>query len=403
MMIRRTLPPTAAPIYCRDILNGLKGAVRGEREVDRFEGELRDYFGVQHCFTLSSGRAALAVILRALQTLRPERSIVVIPAYTCYSVAASVVRAGLSLRLCDVDARTLDFNYTELQNIIARDSKEILSIIPVHLFGLPADMYRLKEITSGHDIFIVEDAAQAFGGKDSKGNTLGTNGDVGFFSLGRGKPITAAGGGVVITNRDDVASSIENHVEGVRSSSLAGLVQLIFQTLALALFVRPKVYWFPRQLPFLKIGETIYDEKFAIRRLTPFQAGLTKGWQYKIERLKEVRRLKARRFLTLSRNNAFHGYVSEEDDLPDLLRFPLLSRQVDLEDDSEHSNALEILGVVPYYPTSIQRIEELKDLFTGEQYPGADWVAAHLLTLPIHFFVLKDDSNKIIDLMERRS
>ncbi|HPJ69218.1 MAG TPA: DegT/DnrJ/EryC1/StrS family aminotransferase, partial [Desulfobacteraceae bacterium] len=166
-MIRRILPPTVAPIYLRDILNGLKGAVRGEREVDRFDGELRDYFGVRHCFTLSSGRAALTVILRALHTLSPERKTVIIPAYTCYSVAASVVRAGLSLRLCDVDARTLDFNYDELQNIIAHNSNEILAVIPVHLFGLPSDIERLKNITSGHDIFIIEDAAQAFGGKDS--------------------------------------------------------------------------------------------------------------------------------------------------------------------------------------------------------------------------------------------
>jgi len=318
-------------------------------------------------------------------------------------VAASVVRAGLSLRLCDVDARTLDFNYDELQNIIAHNSNEILAVIPVHLFGLPSDIERLKNITSGHDIFIIEDAAQAFGGKDSSGNKLGTKGDVGFFSLGRGKPITTAGGGVVITDRDDVASGIENQVKGVQSPSLLDLLQLNFQTLALALFVRPKLYWFPKQLPFLKIGETIYDEKFEIRRLTPFQAGLTKDWQHRIESLKEARRVRATRFLTLSRSDAFHGYVSEEDDLPDLLRFPLLSGQIDLEDDSEHSHALEILGVVPYYPTSIQQIEELKDLFTGEQYPGADWVAAHLLTLPIHLFVSEDDSNNIIKLMERQS
>ena len=128
MIIRRTLPPTAAPIYCRDIVNGLVGMLRGGPEIERFESEIREYFGVRHCFTLSSGRAALTVILRALHALHPERTVVVIPAYTCYSVAASIVRASLSICLCDIDARTLDFklsspmirrNYWRLYQLIS--------------------------------------------------------------------------------------------------------------------------------------------------------------------------------------------------------------------------------------------------------------------------------------------
>ena len=253
-MIRRTLPPAAAPVYCRDIVNGLVGILRGGREIERFEGEIREYFGVRHCFTLSSGRAALTTIIRALHALRPGRTVVVIPAYTCYSVAASVVRAGLSIRLCDIDAQTLDFDYTQLEDIIARESAEILAIIPAHLFGLPSDIDRLKNITSGHNIFIVEDAAQALGGVYRE-NKLGTKGDVGFFSLGRGKSITTVEGGIIVTNGDDIARGIEKQVRRTKQCSMT---PLIIKALLLVLFIHPGLYWFPKSLSFLKIGKTIY-------------------------------------------------------------------------------------------------------------------------------------------------
>jgi len=398
MMIRRTLPPTAAPIHSRDIANGFAGILRGRREIDRFEGEIREYFGVRHCFALSSGRAALTVILRALRALRPERSVVVIPAYTCYSVAASVVRAGLSLRLCDIDPQTLDFDYARLEDIAARDPREILAVIPAHLFGLPADIDRLKEITAGHDIFVVEDAAQALGG-ECRGKKLGTGGDVGFFSLGRGKPLTTVEGGIVITGRDDIAREIGEQVGGMKESSM---VPLIVKALLLALFIHPRLYWFPKSLPFLKIGETIYDEEFELRRLSPFQAGLAKVWRAKIEGLKEARRVRALRFLQIKRSSAFHSYVSDESALPDFLRFPLLYREAPSKEDRRRRSAMDRLGVVPYYPTAIHDIGGLKDRFTGQEYPGADRVAMHLITLPIHPLVSETDADEIIELLAGR-
>ncbi len=395
MMIRRILPPTAASIYCRDIANGLIGMLRGGREIDRFEGEIREHFGVRHCFTLSSGRAALTVILRALRALRPERNVVIIPAYTCYSVAAAVVRAGLSVRLCDIDPQTLDFDYTLLEDVATRDPLKILAVIPAHLFGLPADIDRLKGITAGHDIFVVEDAAQALGGK-YRGQRLGTGGDVGFFSLGRGKPLTTVEGGIVITDRDDIAREIEEQVRGMKQSPMA---PLMVKALLLALFIHPRLYWFPKSLPFLKIGETIYDESFELRRLSPFQAGLVKGWQGKIQCLKLARKERALQFLPLGRSGAFHSYVSDESALPDLLRFPLLSLKAGLGASREGRDMMDRLGIVPYYPTSIGEIRKLHGRFAGERYSGADEVAAHLITLPIHPLVSEADAERIISFL----
>ena len=89
-MIQRTLPPAATPIYLKDIINGFKGLTNGQKEITRFESELKKYYKVKHCFLVSSGKAALIIILKALHELHPERNEVLIPAYTCYSVPSAI-------------------------------------------------------------------------------------------------------------------------------------------------------------------------------------------------------------------------------------------------------------------------------------------------------------------------
>jgi hypothetical protein len=171
---------------------------------------------------------------------------------------------------------------------------------------------------------------------------------------------------------------------------------------ALDLFFHPILYWFPKSLPFLKIGETIYDEEFELRRLSPFQAGLAKGWQRRIEQLKRARRERALKFLAIGRSGAFHSYVSDEDTLPDLLRFPLLSLKAGLGASREGCDMMDRLGIVPYYPTSIGENRELPGIFAGQRYPGRRTRSAHLITLPIHPWYLRPYASRIISFFEAR-
>ena len=170
--------------------------MRGEKEVRRFADEIKRYFGVKHCFLLSSGKASLTLILQALHDLYPERDEVLIPAFTCYSVPSAVVRAGLKIRLCDMDPQSLGYNLEQLRKILLQPGgaqKEgkagrdrILAIVAAHLYGLPGDLCGLREIADPVGISLIEDAAQVMGG-ESCGRKYGTQGDVGFFSLGSGK------------------------------------------------------------------------------------------------------------------------------------------------------------------------------------------------------------------------
>ncbi len=209
MRIGRTLPPAAAPIGWKSLFYGISALFSGESERNRFSDELRNYFGKSHCFLVSSGKAALTLILSALKEQYPERDEVIIPAYTCYSVPSAIVRAGLKVKLCDTAADSFDFDFEQLQPMLA--SKKLLGVVPTHLFGLPADVKRLQGMINDSEVTVIEDAAQALGG-EWQGEKLGTLGDVSFFSLGRGKAFSTVEGGIILTDCDELAVNLKRQV-----------------------------------------------------------------------------------------------------------------------------------------------------------------------------------------------
>jgi len=176
MKIRRSIPPAAAQLYLHDLLHGLAGIILGKLYLRKLEAQIKKYFSVKHVFFVSSGKASLALILLALQSLS-ERRRVLIPAYTCFSVPSAIVKTGLDVALCDINSETFDFDF----DCLARSLDEsILCVLPTHLLGLPSDVRRAKALCKEKGIFVVEDAAQSMGGK-SKEKLLGTLGDVAFF------------------------------------------------------------------------------------------------------------------------------------------------------------------------------------------------------------------------------
>jgi len=240
MRVGRTVPPAAAPLGWIDLWHGLAGALRPVRSVRALEDEIRREFGVRHVFTVSSGKAALALTLTALKAGSSRRD-VVIPAYTCFSVPAAVLAAGLRPVLCDIDASTFDFDHAQLARTLSRDT---LCVVAHHLFGVPAAIERIRALCALHRIVLVEDAAQAMGARSS-GRRLGTLGDVGIFSLGRGKNITCGSGGIIVTNSGLVADAIARLYRPLTAPShalqLADFVRLAIMTI----FIRPWLYWVP--------------------------------------------------------------------------------------------------------------------------------------------------------------
>lgn len=385
MKIKRTIPPAAAPIHVKNLLHGLTGLFSGKAYLRKFEMELREYFGVKHVYFTSSGKAALAVILRALASLSPEKSHVLIPAYTCFSVPSAIVKAGLKPSLCDINSATLDFDGELLRNALNR---ETLCVVATHLFGVPSAVEKIRDICLDRNIFIVEDAAQAMGG-NYRGRYLGTIGDVGFFSLGRGKNISCGSGGIIVTNSDRIASALEKEYSYLQFPNIIEILRELLKVLITVILIHPLFYWLPSGLPFLRLGETVFHEDFPLRKLSGMQAGLLRGWQRSLEESNRKRQENATYL-----NKHLQLSSDQGTSLP-YLRFPLLVKDCKVRESICSRSQKSGMGISRMYPTPINEIEKLKEQFFGQNFPSAMIVAESLLTLPSHPLLRKKDLDKL--------
>jgi dTDP-4-amino-4,6-dideoxygalactose transaminase len=396
MRIGRTLPPAAAPLHFKDILSGVAGLFGGTETVRRFEEELKGYYGVRHCFVVSSGKAALVLVLQALNELLPERDEVLIPAYTCYSVPSAIVRAGLKVRLCDMASDSLDFDFGRLEKQL--ENPRILCVMPTHLFGLPADVGRVRNLINHRGIFVVEDAAQAMGG-ERDGKRLGTLGDVGVFSLGRGKAFSTVEGGIILTDDDSIGRAIQNRLGTISEYGPLDCLKLMLYAIALSVLIHPLIYWLPKSLPFLRLGETHFEPSFPVRRLSSFQAGMAKGWESRIEEFKRIR-------LNNAKEIAAYGVVLpglSNASIPNLIRFPVLTKDAGAKSRILKKSERMGLGISDGYPGSINGIEELEILFGRKGFPAANDIAERLISLPMHTSVSKSDIRNIVQLLRNQS
>ena len=395
MKIQRCLPPAAAPVSVSDVLSGVTGMISSRRGIiGRLEAEVKAYFGVKHAFFISSGKAALTTILLGLQTGSNRRK-VIIPAYTCFSVPSSVLKAGLDVVLCDVDPFTLDYNFSELEQIV---DEHTLAIVSTHLLGQPADVVKARSIGTLHGAYVIEDAAQAMGGK-CQGRWLGTQGDIGFFSLGRGKNLSAGGGGIIITNSDRVAGAVTKVYEVLPQESYRSRLKDLLAVASTLLFLRPRMYWFPTGFPFLKLGETIFCPDFPVCRMEEIRAGVLRSWRSRLEQSNKYRQRMAYNFyrrLSLLCKNQQPKWTPETT----YLRFPLLMTDSRQKAKLCQSSNDQGLGISALYPCPIHEIPELKDRFGARRYPGAKMLSETLVTLPIHQYVVQSDIDRIASVVE---
>jgi len=172
-------------------------------EVVSLENEVADYLGVQHGIGVASGTDALILALRALEIGPGDE--VIIPDYTFFATAGAVLHAGAKPVLVDVDPQTYCINVEKLQAAITRATK---AVIPVHLYGHPADMDSINKIARKHALKVIEDNAQAFGA-EYKGRKTGGLGDIGCLSFFPSKNLGGYGdGGMVVTDDPTLAKKL---------------------------------------------------------------------------------------------------------------------------------------------------------------------------------------------------
>jgi dTDP-4-amino-4,6-dideoxygalactose transaminase len=172
-------------------------------EVQQFEREFAAYCNVDHAVGVDSGLSALKLALEAFGI--GEGDEVIVQANTFIATAAAVTFVGATVVLVDVEADSYNIDPELIEAAITPRTK---AIIPVHLYGVPADMDRICDIAKRHNLIVIEDACQAHGAY-YKGQRVGSFGDAAAFSFYPGKNLGAAGdAGILVTNNAEIAESV---------------------------------------------------------------------------------------------------------------------------------------------------------------------------------------------------
>jgi dTDP-4-amino-4,6-dideoxygalactose transaminase len=178
------------------------------------EKDLAEYVGVKHAIALNSGTDALHLALRALDI--GEGDEVITTAFTFVATTEAIGIVGAKPVFVDIEADTFNIAAEKIENAITPKTK---AIIPVHLYGQPADMKLIMDIAKRYDLFVIEDCCQAIGAK-LDGQPVGSFGDVGCFSFFPTKNLGAMGdGGLLTTNSqliNDRVIALRNHGGAVR-------------------------------------------------------------------------------------------------------------------------------------------------------------------------------------------
>jgi dTDP-4-amino-4,6-dideoxygalactose transaminase len=395
----RHLAPAGAPIRLRDLGDAAVLVLSGRDVTDLFRKTVESRFGVRRSFLTSTGRAGMTVLLKALRRLSaPERNEVIVPSYTCFSVAAAVVKAGLRPRLVDVSTETLGLHPGRLQEA---DYSRVLAIVATNLYGFPDDLAAISALARAHGVFLIDDAAQSMGAM-AQGRLSGTWGDAGLFSLDKGKNVTAIDGGVVVTNSEAVASALDDEMRALEPSSPVESAAGAVKAMAYWAMLRPFLYWIPARIPQLGLGRTVFTTDFPLA--APSRVLIALGVSTLPHLADFTRDRVARASLLVEKLRCVPGVRTVEPtagSTPVYLRLPVLVGQDEVRDRALDALNAAGIGATGSYPTSLADVPGLRASLANADAPmtGGRAVARRLLTLPTHAFVTSRDIDRIVDVL----
>jgi perosamine synthetase len=362
----------------REVINALddnsltSAAKDGGKRVRELESLLQDYLNVKNVVSINSGTSALLAALLAADVKTGDE--VLLPSFTFVATANSILAAGAKPVFVDVNK----YDYTvDVSDLKAKITKKTRAIVPVHLYGHPADMEEIAEVAETKSINIIEDACQSLGSTYNSRQT-GTFGIMGCFSFYASKVLTAGEGGAVVTNDDSIAEKlkmIRNHgmVEG-------------YDTRILGLNLR----------------------------LPELSAAIAKTQMFRLREMLGLRRRNAEMLTTLisdvandngiilpseSQSKRFNWYLYTIVITKDNLRNKI-QKMMTLNDK---------IGATVYYDPPVHRTpyyERIMASGTGSQpssvmgLPNTDWASKHVLSLPIHPMVTPEGLERIANSLK---
>jgi dTDP-4-amino-4,6-dideoxygalactose transaminase len=387
----KSIPPAGTKIRFNEIFSSF---LSKDQSSERFRKELGEYFKVKECFLVSSGRVVLTLILKVLKKMR-DKDELIIPAYTCFSVPSAIAKAGLKICLCDISLETLDLDVQKLSKLI---NKNTLAVLPVYHFGLAHDISEIIKLCREKSVFVIEDVAQGMGARFGN-NYLGTLGDVGFFSLGRGKNITTIEGGVILSQNKEISFLLQEEIINLKKGNS---IEFFLKTLFYKIFLNPHLFWIPEKIPALELGESKFSLEFDLFSLSEYQAKLGSFLLKRLDEINQIRIKNAQYLISALKDfDRISLLPTSKDAYSIYLRLPILFKDSIERERAFQSLRRKNLGVSKMYPTSLEKITGIESYLVpgSSDLLNSNSVERILLTLPTHQFLSKNDLTEIIKVI----
>ena len=401
----RYIPPAGTQIKIKEIAGWLFDNFLG---IDRREDlckEIKLKYNVKHVYLMSSGRAAMAMLFSILKDINtdPQRTEIVLPSYTCYSVPAAAEIAGLKVRICDIDKETLSYDMTQLMSI---DLNKVLCVVSSSLYGYPNDLERIESITNKAGCYFLDDAAQSMNAIVNK-RYAGTFGDVGIYSLDKGKNITSIQGGIIVTNNDYISEKIRHKINKLPKASFKQQLSDSISLFIYTLLLNPYLYWIPASLPFLGLGKTIYTTDYSFTQYSRFMSPLSWRLFKRIDNISEDRIRNTNAIIqSLSGidNISFIKRINESAQ-PVCLRTPVILKNSSLRHLIINELNNKGIGATTSYPQSIADINDVINYSKIQNKIAASgqYIASHIITLPCNIYLRNTDIQTIKNVFERHT
>ena len=199
--------PLSKPTITKDMVEAAIYALQSEKlvfgeSVFKFEEDFAKYIGVKYAISTNSGTSALILAFHAINITNKDK--VISPSATFISTISSAMLLGAKPVFAEINLFDYTIDPTHVRALVRRET-HIKAIVPVHLYGYPAEMDPIMEIAKERSLYVIEDAAQAHGAK-YKGKKVGSIGQIGVFSFYSIKNMTVGGdGGMLVTNDEEIA------------------------------------------------------------------------------------------------------------------------------------------------------------------------------------------------------
>ena len=322
--------------------------INGEH-VKSFQNELADYLGVKHVITCANGTDALQISMMALG-LKPGDEIIT-PSFTYIATTEVIGLLGLKPVFVDCDPENFNISVDEVEKAITKKTK---AIVPVHLFGQSSDMKSIMSLAKKHNLFVIEDNAQAIGSDYlgfNKPQKTGTIGNIGCTSFFPSKNLGCFGdGGAMMTNDDELAKKlrmIANHGQSKRYyHDLVGCNSRLDNIQAAVLRIK-------------------------LKELDQYILNRQKAANYYDENLKEFDQLTLP-YRSLDSNHVFHQYTLKLND--SIVRDELIQYLADKK-----------IPAMVYYPVPAHKQKMFSKIPNSYgNMKVTNWLSSRVFSLPMH-------------------